>query len=79
MTAPKLGENDEDDDYQDDDYERADLYCLHDDFDHDWDGAATCNHCGYRWFLTAAEMEQMAKWYEEYHEQCDREEQKRHG
>jgi hypothetical protein len=37
--------------------------CCHEDYELDWDGAAQCNYCGERWYLSSDEM---TAYYESY-------------
>lgn len=63
-------------DIYDDGMDEDDEVCCHEDFDMDWDGYATCDHCGHRWSLTAEELSRMARAYDEYHEMCSADESK---
>lgn len=31
--------------------------CYHEEYEADWEGRATCQRCGYSWWLSSAELE----------------------
>src|SRR5215471_851191 len=40
--------------------------CFHEEYEADINGRASCNRCGYRWWLTSAEIERERQLHVEY-------------
>lgn len=50
--------------------------CFHEDSESDWEGYATCDRCGHRWWLSSAELQHEREASAAFDAYCRREERR---